>query len=289
MEKIKDYTMGAIYATFYGITSAMGVQLLLQPTKIYTSGTMGFSQLIPNLLEKFAGIHTGVYFWYFILNLPIILVAWKRLGKRFTILSMLAVVTSSIFMKVIPLYTLTKDPMLASIFGGLLVGVGCGVCFRQGFSAGGTDIIALIIQKSTGKPVGQMGFLVNTCIIVIAGIVYGWELALYSIVSIYMTSVLVDKMYSQQQKITVTIYSHNIDVLAKALLKTIKRGITLNHNLEGGYSGNRIESATMVLTRYQLFFVRNVVKKVDPEAFINIQPTMMVMGNFEDNKKPEDK
>jgi Uncharacterized conserved protein len=128
-QDLKTIQWGVLAAVFYGITSAMGVQLLLQPTKIYSAGVMGFAQLIPNLLEKFLGLQTGVYFWYILLNIPLILIAWLKLGKRFTILSLLAVVVSAVFIKFIPLMSITKDPILASIFGGVLVGIGCGVCF----------------------------------------------------------------------------------------------------------------------------------------------------------------
>lgn len=281
--KFNNYLRDIFAAIFFGITSAMGIQLLLQPAKIYTAGVMGAGQLISNLFAEFAKINSPVYLWYFIINVPIILIAWFKLGKRFTILSLIAVASSTIFIKFIPLNPITNDPMLASVFGGVMVGVGTGYCFRCGFSTGGTDIIALLVQKSTGKSVGEIGFYVNAIILSIAGVVFGWQLALYSIVSIYVTYLLVDKMYIQQQKITVTVYSHHIDDIAQELLKTVHRGVTLDHHLEGGYSGEQIGSATMVLTRYQLFFVRDAVAKIDSDAFINIQPTMSIMGNFFDN------
>jgi uncharacterized membrane-anchored protein YitT (DUF2179 family) len=131
--------------------------------------------------------------------------------------------------------------------------------------------------------VGQVGFGVNAVIIVIAGIVFGWELALYSIVSIFITNIVIDRMYIQQQKITVIIYSHQIDDISKELLKTLNRGITMDYNLTGAYSGEQIGSMTMVLTKFQLFFVKQTVQKIDPNAFINIQPTIGVMGKFGDN------
>lgn len=279
----KEYSTKIIAAIFYGITSAMGIQLLLQPAKLYTAGVMGASQLIVNLINKFTHMNTEVYLWYFLLNVPLVILSWRKLGKKFTILSLVSIASASIFILFIPLHPITNDPMLASIFGGAMVGVGTGICFRYGFSTGGTDIIALIIQKSRGGTVGQVGFIVNAVIIVIAGVIFGWELALYSIVSIFLTNIVVDRMYIQQQKITVTIYSHQIDDIAKELLKSLNRGITLDYNLTGAYSGEQIGSMTMVLTKFQLFFVKQTVQKIDPSAFINIQPTLGIMGNFNDN------
>ena len=283
MKFIKDYYKSILAALFYGITSALGIQLLLQPAKLYTSGVTGASQLIVNLLEQFYHMNTPVYAWYALLNLPLIVLAWFKLGKKFTILSIISVVSASLFILIIPLFPITKDPLLSSIFGGILSGAGIGLCFRYGFSTGGTDIIALIVQRSTGHTVGQVSFAVNAVIITIAGFTFGWDLALYTIISIYITNVVVDKMYIQQQKITVTVYSHKIDDISQELLKTLNRGLTLDYHLQGAYSGEEIGSITMVLTKYQLFFAKKVIMNVDPAAFINIQPTMSISGKFNDN------
>uniref|UniRef100_UPI0026333048 YitT family protein n=1 Tax=Companilactobacillus sp. TaxID=2767905 RepID=UPI0026333048 len=240
-------------------------------------------QLVVNLIYKATNFNTEVYFWYFLINVPLIILAWLKLGKRFTVLSLLSIASASILILFIPLHPITHDPMLASIFGGVLVGIGSGLVFRYGFSAGGTDIIALIIQKNHGGTVGQLGFIVNGIIVLIAGFVFGWELALYSIVSIFITNIVIDRMYIQQQKITVTVYSNMIDEIAKKLLDSLNRGITIDYNLTGAYSGEQIGSMTMVLTKYQLFFVKKTVNKMDPNAFINIQPTLEIMGKFNDN------
>lgn len=283
MTFIKNYYKSILAALFYGITSALGIQLLLQPAKLYTSGVTGASQLIVNLLNQFANMNTPVYLWYVLLNLPLIILAWLKLGKKFTILSIISVASASLFILVIPLYPITKDPLLSAVFGGILSGAGIGLCFRYGFSTGGTDIIALIVQRSTGQSVGQVSFAINAVIITIAGFAFGWELALYTIISIYITNMVIDKMYIQQQKITVTVYSHRVDDISKELLKSLNRGLTLDYHLRGAYSGEEIGSITMVLTKYQLFFAKKIILKEDPQAFINIQPTMSIAGKFNDN------
>jgi uncharacterized membrane-anchored protein YitT (DUF2179 family) len=280
---IKNYYKSILAALFYGITSALGIQLLLQPAKLYTSGVTGASQLIVNLLNQFADMNTPVYLWYVLLNLPLIILAWLKLGKKFTILSIISVASASLFILIIPLYPITKDPLLSAVFGGILSGAGIGLCFRYGFSTGGTDIIALIVQRSTGQSVGQVSFAINAVIITIAGFAFGWELALYTIISIYITNMVIDKMYIQQQKITVTVYSHRVDDISKELLKSLNRGLTLDYHLRGAYSGEEIGSITMVLTKYQLFFAKKIILKEDPQAFINIQPTMSIAGKFNDN------
>lgn len=283
MKFIKDYYKSILAALFYGITSALGIQLLLQPAKLYTSGVTGASQLIVNLLDQFMHVNTPVYAWYALLNLPLIILAWFQLGKKFTILSIISVVSASLLILLVPLYPLTHDPLLSAVFGGIMSGAGIGICFRYGFSTGGTDIIALIVQRKTGRTVGQVSFAVNAIIIIIAGFAFGWDLALYTIISIYITNMVIDKMYIQQQKITVIVYTHKVDEISQELLKTLNRGLTLDYHLRGAYSGEEIGSITMVLTKYQLFFAKKVIMSVDPEAFINIQPTMSISGKFNDN------
>jgi Uncharacterized conserved protein len=283
MKFIKDYYKSILAALFYGITSALGIQLLLQPAKLYTSGVTGASQLIVNLLNEFMNVNTPVYLWYALLNLPLIILAWFQLGKKFTILSIISVVSASLLILLVPLYPLTKDPLLSAVFGGILSGAGIGLCFRYGFSTGGTDIIALIVQRKTGRTVGQVSFAVNAVIIIIAGFSFGWDLALYTIISIYITNMVIDKMYIQQQKITAIVYTHKVDEVSQELLKTLNRGLTLDYHLRGAYSGEEIGSITMVLTKYQLFFAKKVIMSIDPNAFINIQPTMSISGKFNDN------
>ncbi|GEO79801.1 hypothetical protein FD29_GL001382 [Companilactobacillus mindensis DSM 14500] len=283
MKFIKDYYKSILAALFYGITSALGIQLLLQPAKLYTSGVTGASQLIVNLLNEFMNVNTPVYLWYALLNLPLIILAWFQLGKKFTILSIISVVSASLLILLVPLYPLTKDPLLSAVFGGILSGAGIGLCFRYGFSTGGTDIIALIVQRKTGRTVGQVSFAVNAVIIIIAGFSFGWDLDLYTIISIYITNMVIDKMYIQQQKITAIVYTHKVDEVSQELLKTLNRGLTLDYHLRGAYSGEEIGSITMVLTKYQLFFAKKVIMSIDPNAFINIQPTMSISGKFNDN------
>lgn len=163
------------------------------------------------------------------------------------------------------------------------MGAGVGMCFRAGFSTGGTDIIVLVVQKITGKSVGQLGFIVNGIILLVAGLVYGWELALYSLVSIYVTTKVIDLFYIQQYKLTVTIYTKKEKEVVDSLIKSQMRGVTIGRNLYGGYTNEPLSSITTVISKHELLIVKKNVMDIDPEAFVNIQPTVEVMGNFYDN------
>ena len=282
---------GRIYQVAYRITAiilfgalaGIGVNFFLTPAHIYSSGVTGVSQLLSSIGGDFFNINIDISTWVLILNLPLAYLSYRKLGKKFTLYSFLSIISLSFFIGVIPTKAVTNNQLLNSIFGGVLMGAGVGMCFRAGFSTGGTDIIVLVVQKMTGKSVGQLGFIVNGIILLVAGLVYGWELALYSLVSIYVTTKVIDLFYIQQYKLTVTIYTKKEKEVVDSLIKSQMRGVTIGRNLYGGYTNEPLSSITTVISKHELLIVKKNVMDIDPEAFVNIQPTVEVMGNFYDN------
>ena len=215
-----------------------------------------------------------------LINLPLLYLAWRKLGNKFTLYSLLAVVSSSFFIRVIPTYQVTENILLAAIFGGSLTGIGAGLCFRLGFSTAGTDIIVLVVQKLTGKSVGVLGFILNGIIVSITGFMYGIEMALYSLIAIFATTKLVDIFYIQQYKLTVNIYTKKAKEVVNALLLNNLRGLTIYPNLKGGYTNEELVSIVTVISRHELLVVKKVLTEVDDKAFVNVQPTLDVFGKF---------
>lgn len=266
----------------YGLLAGIGINSFLTPAKVYSAGVTGLSQLLSATGTDFLGINIKISTWVLLINLPLIFLSWKKLGKRFTFYSLLAVLSSSFFIRIIPSYKITDNILLASIFGGILTGAGVGFCFRLGFSTGGTDIIILVIQKMTGKSVGQLGFILNGIILFMAGIMYGWEMALYSLISIYATTKVLDLFYIQQYKLTVNIFTKKEKEVVQGLLENNLRGVTVNANLRGGYTNEELSSIVTVISKQELFFIKKVILDIDPDAFVNVQPTIEVMGKFID-------
>ncbi|MDO5040145.1 YitT family protein [Clostridium sp.] len=266
----------------YGLLAGIGINSFLTPAKVYSAGVTGLSQLLSATGTDFLGINIKISTWVLLINLPLIFLSWKKLGKKFTFYSLLAVLSSSFFIRIIPSYKITDNILLASIFGGILTGAGVGFCFRLGFSTGGTDIIILVIQKMTGKSVGQLGFILNGIILFMAGIMYGWEMALYSLISIYATTKVLDLFYIQQYKLTVNIFTKKEKEVVQGLLENNLRGVTVNANLRGGYTNEELSSIVTVISKQELFFIKKVILDIDPDAFVNVQPTIEVMGKFID-------
>lgn len=268
---------------FYGFLAGIGINTFLTPAHVYSGGVTGLSQLLSSMGNSFLNVNIGISTWVLLINLPLIYLSWRKLGKKFTLYTLLAVVSSSFFIRWLPVNSITNNPLLASIFGGVLTGAGVGICFRLGFSTGGTDIIVLVVQKLTGKSVGQLGLILNGIIVSIAGITYGWELALYSLVSIFASTKIIDLLYIQQYKLTVTIFTRKEKEVVQSLIKNSVRGVTVNPDLHGGYTNEGLTSVVTVISKHELFFVKKNILDIDPDAFVNVQPTIEVIGKFADN------
>lgn len=279
---MKSTIRRGIVIVFYAVLAAIGVNMFLAPASIFSGGVTGLSQLLSSVGLDFFNINVSIATWVLILNLPLVILSWLKLGKKFTIYTILAVTLSSFFMKIIPMVEITNNQILAAVFGGVLTGAGVGLCLREGFSTGGTDIIVLVVQKLTGKSVGKVGLLLNGAIVVAAGLVYGWEQSLYSLIAIYAMTQVMDIFFIQQHKLTVTIYTRKGEEIAKNLLANNLRGVTIGKGFLGGYTKEELDSVITVISKHELLFIKKAVEEVDNEAFVNVQPTVDVIGNFLD-------
>ncbi|MCC8159512.1 MAG: YitT family protein [Phascolarctobacterium sp.] len=271
-------------AVAYGLLAGAGLNLFLTPAGIYSSGVNGAAQLLAAVSTQLFGTSVTVAVWILLLNLPLLVLSWLKLGRSFTFYTLLAVIGSSFFLQLFPQQSITSNLLLAAVFGGLLTGAGVGLCLRAGFCTGGTDIIVLVLQKSTGQTVGQIGLVVNGLIVAASGFLFGWEMALYSLVSIYVSTVMLDRFYLQQYKVTAMIVTAKGEEMTAALLAGNIRGLTVLPQALGGYSQQQRCVIWTVISQYELFFVRHIIQRTDPQAFVNIQPTSEVLGRFAEVK-----
>ena len=130
----------------YGILAGIGVNCFLTPAKVYSGGVTGLAMLLSSIGNDFIGVNIDISAWVLIINLPLLYLSWKKLGNKFTIYSLFAVISDSLFIKVIPETLITENIFLAAIFGGALTGVGSGLCFRAGFKTAGILLVILGIS-----------------------------------------------------------------------------------------------------------------------------------------------
>ncbi|WP_379153773.1 YitT family protein [Paenibacillus sp. sgz5001063] len=272
MPRLKQ--IGNYLAIIFGSAMiACGFNLFLIPHRLLSGGVSGLAMLV--------GYFTpfNISLMYLLFNVPLLVAGWFQLGRRFIVLSILSVGATTWLMALIPVTPVASDMLLASVFGGVLVGVGAGVSFRVGGSSGGFDILGSIIIRHRDFPIGNVLVGLNGLVILTAAYFdNNWNLALASMVSIYVSGKVVDLIHVSHIKVTVYIVTTRTDELLQQLLG-LQRGVT-KIKTEGAYSHVERDMLMTVTTRYELAELKRIIKSTDPQAFVNIVETVGVMGSF---------
>lgn len=260
------------------VVSAVALNEFLIPANTFSGGVNGIAQILYSA-GKPMGLHINTGYYILLFNMPIALFGWFKLGHRFTIMSFATAFLTSAAAVVIPVVNIAHNPLLGALFGGILTGVGIGITMRYGFSTGGFDIIVLVLERVTGRTVGSLMFLTNFAIILMSGILFNWENALFTIISIYASTRMVDLIHTRHQKLTALIVTTEAETVAKAIQAAILRGVTITDS-RGGYSGQPNATLMVVLSRYELYALQAAVQQTDQHAFINILNTVDTSGLF---------
>lgn len=258
---------------------ALSMNFFLIPANIFSSGFSGLSQLLSRLLNDFFHVHISVGVIFFLLNIPVAILGWKKVGKSFTIYSFLSVLFTSLFLSLLPIYSLSNDILLNAVFGGVIGAIGVGFTLRYGASTGGMDVVALVISRWKDEPVGKYTMILNSIIIVTAGYMYGWEQALYTLVVLFATSKVIDLIHTQSQKLTAMIITSEDEELKKEIFQRLTRGVTIVP-AKGAFSNEDKKLLITVISRYELFELKKIVESTDSNAFTSILKTEAVIGRF---------
>jgi uncharacterized membrane-anchored protein YitT (DUF2179 family) len=261
------------------LLNAISMNLFLIPANVYSSGFTGIAQLLSKVLSEYTPLNVSMGFLLLLLNIPVAILGWIKVGKSFTIYSFLSVLLSSLFLTLIPIKEISHDILLNAVFGGVIQAAGVGITLKWGASTGGLDIIAMVLSRMKDKPVGTYLFLLNGIIIATAGFLYGWEKALYTLVTLYTSTRVIDAIHTRHAKLTALIITKKADELKKAIHAKLVRGITMIP-AKGAFSNEAREMMMIVITRYELFDLERIIKEVDPNAFTNIIQTTGVYGFF---------
>ncbi|MBM7693989.1 uncharacterized membrane-anchored protein YitT (DUF2179 family) [Peribacillus deserti] len=261
------------------LLNAISMNLFLIPAKVYASGFTGLAQLLSNLLGSFAPFQISTGILLLLLNIPVAILAWRKVGKLFTFYSLLSVGFSTIFLETIPVMAVSPDILLNAVFGGVIAAVGIGFTLKYGASTGGLDIVAMILSRMKDKPIGTYLFSLNALIILTAGYVYGWEKALYTLVALYASTRVVDAIHTKYEKLTVMIITKKSDEMKNAIYQKFVRGLTLVP-ARGAFTNEDKNMIMIVITRYELYDLEKVINEVDPSSFTNIVETVGILGQF---------
>ena len=264
---------------------ALSLNFFLINANVYASGFAGAAQLVSSVLKDHLDmtISTGILLLLF--NIPVFILGWFKVGKGFTIYSILSVAFTTLFLELLPLRSMSDDIMLNAVFGGVLAGVGVGISLKLGASTGGMDIVAMILSRMQDKPIGIYFLLLNGILIVFAGILYEPENALYTMVALYVTTSVIDMIHTRHEKVTAMIITRQADDLQQAIHRQMVRGITILP-AKGAYSKEDKNMLYVVITRYELYDLERIINETDPQAFTNIVQTVGIFGFFrKENEK----
>lgn len=255
---------------------AMGFNFFLVPYGILSSGVSGLAILIGLLTPVNIGLINLV------LNIPLLVLGYYKLGKEITVNTITCVISLSIFLYLIPVTTVADNILLSSIFGGVIGGLGIGLILKYSGSSGGFDIVAIMLSRSSHVSVGLLLTIMNGVIVIISGSVFDWNIALYTMLVIYLTGRMIDMVHTSNIKLTMQIVTTEGEAIRKELIDTIYRGITITKGY-GGYSLEERQILMTVVTRYDTAKIKAIVRKHDEKAFINIYETVEVDGAFAKN------
>lgn len=280
----KDALTKILVILFTALTGAAGLNFFLVPAHIFSAGANGIAQIISGLSETYIHLDTGLLI--LLINIPVALLGFYKLGISATLLSFINVVGISVATMLMPVIVVTDNPLMNGIVGGSLVGLGAGYSLKYGFTTGGMDIVSLVLSKTTGRTVGNLMMALNGAIVMVAGFLFSWESALYTLISIFVMGLVVDTIHTSHQKLTVMIVTSCPDAVVEAISRQMLRGMTLLTSY-GAYRKQESRTIMMVITRYELYDLENIVVEVDPDAFMNVLPTQTVIGRFanEDEQK----
>ncbi|GIN37928.1 MULTISPECIES: YitT family protein [Heyndrickxia] len=261
------------------VLNAFAMNYFLKPANVYASGFTGIAQLLSKIITQFTPLHLSTGLLLFLFNIPVAILGWKKIGKIFTLYSFISVIFMSILLEVIPIQKTSSDILLYSVFGGVITAVGVGITLKFGASTGGLDIIAMVLSRMKDKPVGNYFFILNAGIVITAGAVYGWDKALYTLLSLYASTRVIDAIHTRYQKLTAMIITMRSEELKRAIHSKLVRGITLIP-VKGAFSNEERQMLMIVITRYELYDLEHIIKEVDPNAFTNIVQTTGIFGFF---------
>lgn len=262
-----------IAVTFFTISMAFALNTFLIPHQVLTGGVAGIAIII----NHYISINTG---WIILaINLPLFVLGYLHLGIKFMYLTIYSVFLLSFSMKMIPVKAFSDDILLNSIFGGVIFGLSVGGNIRFGGSAGGIDIISLILAKKKDMSIGNLLTIINYSIVLASAFVFGVDKTLYTLFAIFASGKAVDTIHTNHTKLAVTIVTDKWKELSDALIQLHVRGVTMTE-AEGVYSHQSKKVLTTVITKFELSETKDTIRQFDPKAFVHITRAIEVMGNF---------
>ena len=275
-------TIGSLCGT---ILYAIGINFFIVPSGMYSGGVLGICQVIRTLLIDYCNLPLGNFDFagliYYIANIPIFILAYKQLGKKFFYKTFFTVTMMTAFLSLIPTTTFLTDPLACSIMGGIITGSAVGIILRMGSSSGGMDIIGIYLAKrKQNYSVGKLTLIVNLFLYATCLFLFDIDIVLYSMIYAAVASFAVDKMHIQNINVEVHIITKvNPELMEQEIFETLGRGITKWQAL-GAFTNEETQVLYVTMSKYEVNALKNILQKYDPKAFIVVSEGVHVVGHY---------
>lgn len=246
---------------------------------LFPGGFSGISLLVQRVAERYLAVRIPYAPLYLALNAVPVYVSFRYIGRKFTLYTLLMVALSSVLTDLVPDITFTDDILLCSIFGGIINGFAISCCLRADATSGGTDIIAIYFSERKGTDMWNKILLMNVCVLAVAGMLFGWEASLYSIIFQFASTQVLNLLYRRYQKVTMLIITEKPDELYDAVRTLTNHDATILDGT-GCYSGARKTILYTVISADESGTLTREIKRRDPAAFVNILQSKGILGRF---------
>lgn len=261
------------------VIMAINLNSFVDAGGLLPGGFTGLTILIQEITKEFLGYKVSFALINLLLNSIPVFVSYKYIGKKFTIFSCVMIILTSVFTDMIPSYPITYDILLISIFGGIVTGTAISMCLFADATSGGTDFIAIFLSKRYGIDAWNYILVGNAAILLVAGYLFGWNKALYSIIFQFTSTQMVHLCYKRYKKNTLFIITQHPEEVAKAISETTRHASTTFHGF-GTYEKKERTLIYSVVGREEVKKVVSNIRAVDDKVFINIIKTEQLEGNF---------
>ena len=264
---------------------AVNIKTFVRTGDLYPGGATGLTILLQTIFDRFFGISVPYTAINLLLNAFPVYIGFRFIGRKFTLFSCLMIVLTSILTDIIPAHVITYDVLLISIFGGILNGFAISMCLMVGATSGGTDFISIYLSEKKGVDSWNLILGLNIVIISIAGVLFGWDKALYSIIFQFAATQVLHALYTRYQKRTLFIVTKKPEEISDAIYAITNHGATILEG-EGSYEHCERNVVYSIVAKDEVKKVLRAVREIDKNAFANEVKTEGLSGHF--YQKPND-
>jgi len=261
------------------VVMAVNINTFVLTGGLYPGGVTGLTLLIQRFGESFFGFHLPYALVNILLNLVPIYIGFHYIGKKFTLYSCLMIGLTALLIDIIPAHIVTEDTLLISIFGGIINGIAVSLCLRSDTTAGGTDFIAIYLSQKKGIDAWNIILGFNIAQLAVAGLLFGWDKALYSIIFQYASTQVIQMLYTRFQKKTLFIVTTKPQEVSRIIYEKSHHGATILRG-EGSFEHQERDVVYSVVSSDESKHVVRAVRAVDPGAFVNTFKTDELKGLF---------